>query len=114
MLRKMIEFGLDEASLQQLLILCGHSDKEFARYAVEQKLCVEDRKPEPLEIQFLVNPSWENTAKLREHYLKLLEEKGASPYIELGKEWRRLPDLADDTTTTETTEDIVYLALTGI
>ncbi|MCP8316508.1 MAG: hypothetical protein H3Z51_06575, partial [archaeon] len=109
--RERIESGLDETSLKQLLILLSYPDQQFAQYAVRQKLCIEDHELTQDEINLLTNPSMENIVELRDSYLSLLEQTGDSTYVELVKEWKKLPDFADNITTTETTEDMVYLAL---
>jgi len=109
--RERIESGLDETSLKQLLILLSYPDQQFAQYAARQKLCIEDHELSQDEINLLANPSMENIVELRDSYLSLLEQTGDPTYVELVKEWKKLPDFADNITTTETTEDMVYLAL---
>jgi hypothetical protein len=54
--RMRIEHGLDEASLKQLSILSQHTDKQFAQYAVKQKLGIEDHLLTPEEVNLLI--SW--------------------------------------------------------
>ena len=111
--RERIEHGLDEASIKQLAILSQHPDQQFARYAVEQKLGVEDYLLNQDELNLLANPSAENMAKVREQYLKLLNDTSDPTYIELVKEWKKLPEFKNDLPTVETTEDMVFLALSG-
>ena len=100
------QFGLNDDGIRWLSYLSGLPDKDFAEYAVRNKLCIQgDNQFTALEQNFLADTD-AYTEELFDSYLAALNDE------ELSEEIARLPDL-DSTGTLreeeiEALEDIVY------
>jgi hypothetical protein len=100
------QFGLNDDGIRWLSYLSGLPDKEFAEYAVRNKLCIQGNKQfTELEQKFLADTD-AYTEELFDSYLAELNDE------EFSEEITRLPDL-DGTGTIreeeiEALEDIVY------
>lgn len=104
--KEMIELGLGNVVVDYLLLLSSLTDQDFAQYASENKLCIQDRDLTKLEIKFLNEP--DNYSKdLFDYYMS--EVNNINP--ELASELTKLPDFQEiDIEDIEALEDIVDLA----
>lgn len=65
-------------------------DKNFAKYVVENKLCIHDKKLIDLEIKFLQEPK-KYGKDLLDNYIK--EVEASAMYSDVGKELRKIPEV---------------------
>jgi hypothetical protein len=88
--RNTIEFGLDDTTLEFLGLTAGLPDQEFAKYAVEWRVPIQDHKLTDLKRKFLQEPG--NYAKdLFGEYIAEMMSAG-NVYNDLAKEWNKLPE----------------------
>lgn len=104
-LREYLKFGID-SDVVEYIVLLESLPKDFAKYALESKLCIEDRQLTQLERNFLREPD-SYSQELFSNYLCEIRE--ISP--ELEEELKILPDFKlVETKDVEGLEDIVILA----
>jgi len=104
-LNEMLKFRLDDSVIKYLTTVPSLTDKEFAKYALENKLCIQDRKLTDLEINFLKNPDM-YSKELFDYNLSEINKINPELAIELGK----LPDFKEiEITDIEALEDVLDL-----
>jgi len=107
--RSLIQFRLDETTINFLLTISSLQDQNFAKYAIENRLCIQDRKFTDLEKNFLQEPE-----KYKKELFDVYMAEGLKVYPELFEEFKKLPDFKEvDVKDVEAIEDLVYLAGLG-
>ena len=92
----LIEFALDDTTIEFLILNSSLENQDFARYAVENKLCIQDHKLTDLGKSFLEKPG-EHAHVLLNDYLSQLNRT----YPELAEELGKLPDLKPNASNSE-------------
>jgi hypothetical protein len=103
---RMHELGIDENVVNYISLVNSLPDKAFAKYAMENALCIQDRQLTELEKNFLQSPD-EYSKQLYDYYLAGIDK--INP--ELGKEMRKVPHYVTvDAKRVEAMEDVLGLA----
>jgi hypothetical protein len=105
-----INFGLDGDVIKYLLFISSLKNQDFAKYAIENKLCIQDHRLTDLEVKFLNDPEKYGKDLLNSYIAEL------GIYPDLGKELMKIPEIKaafnkSDVKTIESVEDIVYSIL---
>jgi hypothetical protein len=107
--KRMHELGIDENVVNYISFVSSLPDKAFAKYALENALCIEDRQLTELEKSFLQSPD-ANSQQLFDQYFSDIDR--INP--ELVTELKKIPDLEnlqiDSIRKLEGLEDILVLA----
>jgi hypothetical protein len=105
--KRMHELGIDDNVVNYIYFVSSLPDKTFAKYALENALCIQDRQLTELEKSFLKSPD-ANSQELFDYYLT--EINRTDP--ELAKEIDKIPDFKTmDVKKVEAIEDILGLAV---
>ncbi len=106
--RNLIESGFDDTLVNYLVLNSSLEDQGFARYAVENTLCIKDNSLTDLETKFLKNHSQENLEKLLKSY-----ESDLYSYPDIGpvllKGIQNIPEYKIDLDILEAMENITYM-----
>ncbi|MEM2843486.1 MAG: hypothetical protein QXZ53_06390, partial [Candidatus Bathyarchaeia archaeon] len=107
------QHGLDASAIDLLTRAKGLVNQDFAKYAVESLVCIQDHNPlTSAEIAFLENPG-NKFREIRDSYLAEMESMG-NPYDDFAKDWRKMLErsgLGKEVESLDATEDWVYLVL---
>jgi hypothetical protein len=104
------QHGLDASAIDLLNKAKSLGNQDFARYAVESLVCIQDHNPlSKAEIAFLENPG-NKFREVRDSYLADMESKG-NLYADLAKEWSKMLNgsgLNREMESLDATEDVVF------
>jgi hypothetical protein len=104
--KRIHELGLNENVANYVSSVASLPDKAFAKYALENALCIQDRQLTELESNFLKSPDT-YSQQLSDYYLNEIDK--INP--ELGKEIRKVPDFKTaNVKSVEALEDVLGLA----
>jgi len=104
--QRYIDLGLDGDVIKYLLFTSSLQDKKFAEYAVNNMLCIQDKKLTELETKFI-----KEFEKYSKTLLDTYAKEGGEIYPGLSREIMKLPDLKTiDEKDIEAVEDIITLA----
>lgn len=109
--RELIEFCLDDTLIDFLVLNSSLENQDFAKYAVGNKLCIQDHELTSLEKSFLEKPE-EHAQALLDDYLSELSRT----YPKLDEELGKLPDLGPETSNNDTVtqeSEKVYLLVSS-
>jgi hypothetical protein len=108
--RNMIQFNLDETTLEFLSLASTTQNQEFAKYAVTNRVPIQDHKLTDLKKRFLQDPE-RCHEDLFNDYIAELESAG-NLYKDLASEWKHLPESGKiDLALVDSTGDMVDLFL---
>jgi hypothetical protein len=88
--RDTIEFGLDDTTLEFLSLTAGLPDQEFAKYAVEWRVPIQDHKLTDLKRKFLQEPGNYAEDLFGEYVAEMMS--AGNVYTDLAVGWEKLPE----------------------
>jgi hypothetical protein len=107
------QHGLYDSAIELLTKAKSLGNQDFARYAVESLVCIQDHNPlTAIEAGFLENPR-NKFREVRDGYLADMESRG-NPYDDFAKDWRKMlkrSGVDREIESLDATEDWVYLVL---
>jgi len=107
-LTNMLRFGIDTNVGDYISFVARLTDKNFARYALESRLCIEDRNLTESEKEFLKEPN-KHAQKMFDEYMSAIGKNNP----ELERELKKLPDFQNiELRDVEGLEDIIAAAKT--
>ncbi|MBM3254377.1 MAG: hypothetical protein FJZ16_09005, partial [Candidatus Omnitrophica bacterium] len=105
-LKDFLELGIDDNVVEYLSFVSSLTDKEFANYAIKNKLCTQDKNINTLEKNFLQEPE-EYKQEWFNHNISEIEKI----YPEFAIELKKIPDFIQiDIKDAEVSEDFISVA----